>query len=442
MARHPMSPVDAAWYHMDGPANRAMVVGVSLTRRPLDFKKVRSAIEQRLLHFARFRQRVVESGLVLPTLEWEDVEQLDIDQHVRHAALPAPHDEKALMALVNELASVPLDPTRPLWQMHVVDHFKTGSALITRYHHCIADGTAMMAVATHLFEMGPNATPQALRKAAGSGASPGLVDTVGLVLRGAGQLVAELLRSADPRSPFKGDFGAQKSVAWSKPVALEDVKAIGALAGAKVNDVLVAATAGALRSYLKRRGIDADHTTLRAMVPVDLRPPQRLGQLGNEFGLVILDLPVSVARREQRLALTKARMDALKRSPEAMAMQFLFDVFGRGPKRLEDLASVIFGSKTSIVMTNVAGPREPIALTGVPLERMMFCVPHPGDQLGMGVSIMSYRGMATLTVICDAGLVPDPQRITEGFDREFEAMRRKAAEAATRRDKARARLRA
>jgi hypothetical protein len=117
-------------------------------------------------------------------------------------------------------------------------------------------------------------------------------------------------------------------------------------------------------------------------------------------------------------------MDKLKRSPQAMAMQLLLDVFGRGPKALEDVACMLFGSKASMVMTNVAGPREPMRLAGVPVERMMFCVPHPGTELGMGISIFSYRGQATLTIVADAGLVPDPQSITLAFDREIAGMLR------------------
>jgi diacylglycerol O-acyltransferase / wax synthase len=244
------------------------------------------------------------------------------------------------------------------------------------------------------------------------------------VLGGAGMLLAELLKTSDPPSPLKGEFGMRKHIAWSKPVAISDVKAIGAQHGAKVNDVLVAGMTGALRDYLKRRGIDVDHTTVRAMVPVDLRPPERIGELGNDFGLVLLDLAVAKGRSAQRLAATKQRMDALKRSPEPVAMRVLFDLFGRGPKLLEDLANDIFGSKASVVMTNVAGPRDAIYLAGVPIERIMFWVPHPGRQLGMGISIMSYRGMASLAVIADARLVPDPEAITARFNREFENMLR------------------
>ncbi|MGA8056259.1 MAG: WS/DGAT domain-containing protein, partial [Burkholderiales bacterium] len=119
---------------------------------------------------------------------------------------------------------------------------------------------------------------------------------------------------------------------------------------------------------------------------------------------------------------TKAHMDALKRSPEAVAIMTLFDIFGRGPKAVEDLAVAVFGSKASVVMTNVAGPQQTLYLAGVPIDRLMFWVPHPGKQLGMGISILSYRGFASLAVIADAHLVPDPEAITEQFSREFAAM--------------------
>ena len=162
--------------------------------------------------------------------------------------------------------------------------------------------------------------------------------------------------------------------------------------------------------------------TVRAMVPVDLRPPGRESELGNEFGLVILELPVRSARAFERLRLTKESMDALKRSPEPVAILALFNVFGRGPKMLEDFAVDLFGSKASLVMTNVAGPRQRQYCAGVPIDRFMFWVPHPGRQLGMGISIMSYNGYATLAVIADAHLVPDPEAITAQFNREFARM--------------------
>jgi hypothetical protein len=119
---------------------------------------------------------------------------------------------------------------------------------------------------------------------------------------------------------------------------------------------------------------------------------------------------------------TKANMDALKRSPEPVAALALFNLLGRVPKAVEDIAAQMFQSKASVVMTNVAGPQQPIYLAGAPIERVMFWVPHPGKEMGMGISILSYCGSATLSVIADANLVPDPQTITQEFNREFAAM--------------------
>lgn len=461
MSTYPMDPVDAAWYHIDGPANLAIVTAVALTKQPLDFVRVREVYRLRLAAFDRFRQRVVETGFPLATPHWQDMPHFDIDQHLHRIALPAPHDMAALKVLFNDIASMPLDREQPLWHVHVVENVGGGSAMIMRYHHCIGDGTAMQAVVRKVFDATPDAPLAGLPgddAAAAAASVPadvlfgfdtleraersalalalGTVDAVahpqrtleklGLVLGGAGVLLSELVKPADPKSPFKGDFGLRKHVAWSTPVAIADVKAIGAPQSATVNDVLVAAMTGALRAYLKGRGVDVNHTTVRAMVPVDLRPPERVGQLGNDFGLVLLDLPVAAGKAADRLAETKARMDRLKRSPEPVAMKFLFELFGRGPKAIEDLATSIFGSKASLVMTNVVGPQDTVYLAGVPVDQIMFWVPHPGKELGMGISILSYRGMASLAVIADASLVPDPEAITDEFNREFRRMQRVA----------------
>ena len=434
---YPMSAADAAWFHNDGPANLAIVMGVVLTKKPLDFERVRKIYSERIVTFDRFRQRVVETGFPMATPHWQDMSNFNVDQHLHHIALAAPHDEAALIKLVNDLASMPLDHALPLWQAYVVDDVEGGSALIMRAHHCMADGTAMMTVTQRLYDPAPGAKPLPPPRARGASigkrAVKGLfapaIDLVTEAARdaaalagGAGMLLGELMRPDDPLSPLKGEFALGKRVAWSQPVALRDIKAIGKRYDAKVNDVLVAAMTGALRTYLKGRGVDVAHTTVRAMVPVDLRPPERIGQLGNEFGLVLLDLAVTEVRADRRLALTKARMDALKRSPEPLATKALLNLLGRGPKLLEDISNDLFGRKASVVMTNVVGPADALYLAGVPIDRILPWAPHPGKQLGMAVSILSYRGTASLTVIGDALLVPDPETITAEFNREFKKL--------------------
>ena len=435
-----MTPVDAAWFHIDGPANLAQVTGLLLTRKKLDFERVKKVYRRRLGRFDRFHQRVVEPALPLGPPRWEDVPRFEVDQQMHHVAVPAPHDKAALLELVSDLASTPLDRERPLWQVHVVDDVEEGSALVMRFHHCMGDGTAMMALSQQLFDTSPGTAPEE-EKPAPMHPEAGLLDRLigpalaevvrhpgrlaeaaELAASGAGMLLEELRQPKDPRSPLKGEFGPRKRVAWSEPVSIADVKEIGRRCEATVNDVLVGGMTGALRAYLKKRGVDVRRVRLHAMVPVDLRPRDRALELGNDFGLVILELAIGIASPLGRVRVTRARMEALKRSPEAVAVRTLFSLFGRGPKLLEDVAVDLFGSRASLVMTNVAGPRRKLFLAGVPIERMMFWVPHPGRQLGMGISILSYGGSASLAVIADAHLVPDPEAITGGFGREFVRM--------------------
>ena len=158
-SRKPLSPVDAGWYHMDGDTNLAMVTGVTLTREPLDFARVKAVYEHRIATLPRFRQRVVETGFPVPSPHWEEDPLFNIDDHIRHVALPEPCDQQALMNFLSDLASTPLDYRRPLWQVHVVDRVDGGSAVALRFHHCIGDGTAMMAVAQRLFDVEPDAAP-------------------------------------------------------------------------------------------------------------------------------------------------------------------------------------------------------------------------------------------------------------------------------------------
>ncbi|MGE5337981.1 MAG: wax ester/triacylglycerol synthase domain-containing protein, partial [Gemmatimonadota bacterium] len=157
MASHPMSPVDAAWYHIDGPVNSAVITGIALTREPLDFERVKAVYTQRLAQFDRFRQRVVEKGVAFGSPHWEDMPDFEIDQQLHHVALPPPGDRAALVELLNDLASTPMDRSRPLWDVHVVDGVDGGSALITRTHHCIGDGTANLQIARALFDTTPTA---------------------------------------------------------------------------------------------------------------------------------------------------------------------------------------------------------------------------------------------------------------------------------------------
>ncbi len=448
--RRPLSAVDAAWLRMEDPTNLMMVTGVLLFDGRLHPGKLRAVVEDRLLAFPRFRERIAEPPFGIGPPSWTTDGRFDLDAHVHHVALPEPGGKLALEAFVSDLMSTPLDTTKPLWQLHLVEH-AAGSAIVSRVHHCIADGIALIQVLLSLTDTsarprrrrrgeapaldGAAAGPPALLRAGGwlTQAGFGLVRDPGQAMRLAGfgaDAAATLARIAlmppDPQTSLKGRLGVTKRAAWSEPIPLAEVKAAGARAGATVNDVLVSVTAGALGRYLAFRGDRIDGVDVRATVPVNLRPLDEAHRLGNRFGLVFLALPIGLTDPVVRVAEVKRRMDELKSSLQPAVALGVLNAIGYLPTALQPLPVGFFGSKASAVLTNVPGPRQPIYLAGEPVRRAMFWVPQSG-RLGLGISILSYAGEVMVGVASDAGLVPDPQAIVEGFHLEVEALLGSAA---------------
>lgn len=452
------SAVDAAWLHIDTPTNMAMITGVMMFDEPLDYDRVRATFECRLATIERYRQRVKEPRMRVGLPRWETDPHFDLDAHVSRISLPPPGDRAALQILAGELMSTPLDYSRPLWHMHVVDHYGTGSAIISRQHHCIADGLALVQVLLSLADADPDAPwPEPVqtspRRRSGLFASmlKPAAELVGNTWGLAGTLVDQgletlarpsrifdgallgtsatlalsklLLLDPDPQTVFKGKCGIEKRTVWSEPIKLESVKTVGRVMESTVNDVLIAAAVGALGRYLERHGESGEHLDIRAMVPVNLRSMDDLEKLGNHFGLVLLPLPVGLKDPKRRLRVLKQRMDEIKESAEAVVAFGILNAIGMTPVQIERLLTNFFASKATAVMTNVPGPREVLYLAGKPLREIMFWVPQPA-QLGMGISILSYAGNVVVGVATDVGLVPDPESIISDFHDEFEHMKR------------------
>ena len=453
-----LSNIDAAWLGMDDPTNLMMITGVMTFKKPIDMDHLMAVVNYRWLKFDRFKQRVVKSRRPGGMPSWEDDPHFDIRAHIRRVALPAPGDQNALQEMVSDLMSTPLDPSKPLWQMHVVENVAGGSAIISRLHHCIADGMALVYVLLSMTDMTPDAPwPQPVESDE-TGKKGGRSLGLGTLVRGtrwaarttgriSGQVVRSswgtvnnpnralevlqsgadvsyaasrlLLYTPDPETPFKGELGVTKRGAWSRPLPLKDVKKIKKVTHTTVNDVLVSAMTGAVRNYLVEKGIEPED--FRAVIPVNMRKPQEMQQMGNKFGLVFLSLPVSIADPMARLVEVNRRMTALKDSAEAFVSLNILNVMGFSTSEIQSLILKIFASKATTVFTNVPGPPMPLFLAGSEIDNMMFWVPQSG-RLGIGISILSYAGKVYLGVATDAGLVPDPNEIIDGFYPEFEKL--------------------
>lgn len=439
-----LSNVDAAWLRMEDPTNLMMVTGLLIFDEKLDLGLVRATLEERLLGFDRFRQKVVEAPFGLGPPHWVEDDRFDLDSHLHRVALPPPGDQAALQDLVSDLLSTPLDMSKPLWQIHLIEGHGGGSVFLARLHHCIADGIALIKVLLSLTDesplparlasVSPPARPERrLRR---------LIDAVAraitnpIVLLEGGQTVlsvADALQRlvrmpADPGTVLKGRLGVRKRAAWSGVLPLAGIKAAGAHHDATINDVLVSAVAGALRSYLAERGEPVDDLEIRAAVPVNLRPAASGMELGNSFGVVFLPLPIAVRDRWERLAEVKRRMDEIKASSEAIVSLGVLHAIGMVPRQLHPPAVSFFGSKASAVLTNVPGPPVPLHLAGRRITGCMFWVPMSGH-LGLGISILSYAGGVMVGIAGDRGLVPDPERIVLAFEAELKALMMPAKQA-------------
>jgi WS/DGAT/MGAT family acyltransferase len=215
--------------------------------------------------------------------------------------------------------------------------------------------------------------------------------------------------------------GIAKRVAWADPLPLPEVKAVGKALDASVNDVLLSCVAGALREYLVEKGDSVADVSVRALVPVNLRPLEKAYRLGNQFGLVFLDLPLGIANPVARLYAVRENMRALKGSYQPVLTLGLLAAVGAGPKLLQDQLLQALSRNGTAVMTNVPGPQVPLYVAGAKIEGFMFWVPQAGD-IGMGVSILSYNGTVQFGLITDRGLVPDPEGVIRRFRPEFDKL--------------------
>ena len=471
-----MSKVDTAWLRMDSPSNLMLILGVWIIKPRVSYAAVCERIGTRLLKYPRFSQRVQQDAT---GASWITDTDFDIKRHVLRETLPADPGQSPrtrLQARLGELAMLPLDDRRPLWEFRLVEHYDGGSALIARIHHCIADGLALIAVMQSLVDGGVDPPKRTRRKhsanrieaaedwmshsliepltvaavkalhAAGSGAAQalgGMTHPRALlgklfdqgVSRGLGgsadaaRMAYQVLRdgaalalmSDDSATRLKGQPGTAKRVAWCEPLPLDEVRAVSKALHCSINDVLLACVAGAIGQYLKKQGDAVAGKEIRAMVPVNLRPMSEAYKLGNQFGLAPVVLPIGLDNPVQRVYEVRRRMGELKGSLQPMLAFALLAVAGVVMKPMQDAMLNLFSKKTTAVMTNVPGPRDKLTMCGSTLEQTLFWVPQSGT-VGLGVSILSYGGGVQFGLIGDTTLCPDPQAIIDQFAPEFDRL--------------------
>ena len=299
-----------------------------------------------------------------------------------------------MQALVGELANAPLDADHLLWQLHLIDGYEGGSALVARVHHCIGDGIALISVMLSITDGGidppkrkPRAAPEGdgdwlsdavmkpltdlATKAIGmygggvgktlemlSNPQHGLLGSREMARTGAkvlGDVGAMAMMPNDSPTLLKGKPIGKKIVAWGEPLPLAKVKAIGKALNCSINDVLFACVAGAIGAWLRDQGDDSAGKEIRAMVPVNLRPIEQAWQLGNRSGLAPLTLPIGIDNPIERVYAVRMRMNQLKDNYQPLLAFAVLAVAGLLIKPVQDGLLGLFAKKATAVMTNVPG---------------------------------------------------------------------------------------
>jgi WS/DGAT/MGAT family acyltransferase len=370
-------------------------------------------------------------------------------RHVVRVTLPAPGDDAALQEYVSSQISIPLERDRPLWQLHLIDGYGEGCVVYARLHHAMADGIALTRVVLSLTDAAPDddltEEPPAARAPRGlvgttahlaGAAGTALLDATRMItpthLAGAVSLAQQtagvagkLIFSRSPDSTVAGVPGVAKRVVWAPPIPLEEIRDAAHRTGTTINDVLVAALAGALSGY--QQAHHGDPVDIPTMVPVNVRPLDEPlpRELGNRFALVLFSLPSSLSTPFARLAETQRRMDAIKDSPEAFLTFEVIQGIGLTGPDLERVMVDFFANKASGVTTNVPGPRERRYVAGTGITAMLGWAPESGKQT-LGTGIFSYAGSVFVGFKVDTGVIPHPEELLDGFLDEVAALCRLA----------------
>ena len=415
---------DFAWYRMDFQKNLMVINSILLFEGPVDIERLISTIEHRLPNYPRFTQKV---GTRFGLPYWVEDQQFDIRKHIELESFDHEVTREELQSYMATIARVPLDSSRPLWHMHVIDRVQGGHAIVFRVHHSITDGLGLVHVLNHLTDDSDTQgkTPSKVgHPLIAQPTPPSVCSYVNKVMRWLkiGFHVGRLsVQPSDERTQLKAPMSGEKKLVWLPPMAMDQVRATSKRVGITLNDLWVGAVSGALRRYLAERGERVDNKALRAAVTFNLREKANASQLGNEFGLVAVDLPTNHDDPNVRLSESSRRMTAVKRSQQPRATMVFLSIVAFFPALLQRFALNLFTSKGSAVLTNIEGPSRARYLAGSRLSDLICWVPQTG-KIGIGLSFISYAGQIQMALFVDTKLVDDPDRLMELTRDEFDVL--------------------
>jgi len=449
-----LSSLDASFLYIESSETPMNIGSVSIFTAPdtgFDHETLVKLIKARLAFVPRYRQRVKDIPLGMFRPVWVDDTSFDVSYHVRRSALPKPGSRDQLDELVARLMSRPLDRTRPLWEMYLIEGLSGGRfAIVTKSHEALVDGLAALDISQVIFDsesqvtVGPPSSWRPTAEPSGielisaaftevfthpTAALELAVSTTGEVVAGTQAVVGSAVGAAQSaindlislarfrtRSPLKVKIGAQRRFV-SVDVDLQELREIRKSASAltgqsvNVNDIILTVLTGALRNWLIRRdGMPSGQERFNALVPVSLDSRVEQPTLGGAVNAYVIELPVAQFEPVDRLLSVVEQMSDLDPTGEFLGARAIIDIAGFGPASVHALgarmASTLTRRAYDVTITNVPGPQHALYAAGSEMLSSYPCVPLvPGQALSIGLT--SYNGGLYIGLMADRDALED-----------------------------------
>jgi diacylglycerol O-acyltransferase len=464
-----LSAADASFFHLENTSTPMYVGSLSILRKPrsgLSYETLLATVEQRLPQIPRYRQKVREVTLGLARPVWIDDRDFDITYHVRRSALPSPGSDVQLHELIARLGSRPLDKSRPLWEMYLIEGLaRNRVAVYTKSHQALVNGMTALEIGHVIADrtqkppefgediwiparepsdrslllgaIGEWVTRPAEQLAAVRSAVAEVATNSGQLLevgRRAADIARTVARGTAPSSPLNTTVSRNRrfTVATGK---LEDYRLVRNRYDCDVNDVVLAVVAGALRNWLLSRGEPVTSTsTMRAMAPMSVYPDADLdtkspGQAISEVSPFLVDLPVGEGNAVVRLSqIAHATETAPTTAGSLVDARTIVTLSGFAPPTLHAMgirvATTFSARQFNLLITNVPGAQKQMYVAGTKLLETYAVPPLLNNQV-LAIGVTSYNGMLYFGINADRDAMSDvnvlPTLLRESLDELLEA---------------------
>jgi diacylglycerol O-acyltransferase len=438
-----LSPMDSSFLRVESENAHMHVGWFSIVELPagmraLDAEGMAARIAGRLHLSPRFRQRVTPVPLGAGEPVWRDDPSFDLANHVR--VLPGPLDDAGMRRATDAFFTRPLRRDRPLWEIVLVPRLPGGrAAILGKIHHAMADGIAAVELGMLLFDLSADAeapeptewTPaptegaarlalgavadtaleqfRATRKAVALGRSPARTIRVADTLRRAALSLAEDALRRAPESYLNPEIGPKRTLVTHR-LDLARLLRLKDQLGVKLNDIVLAASAGALRRFALEKG--QRPVDLRAMVPVNVRQHEGEASTGNGITFGFIELPIASTRSGERLERVVAAMGALKRDGRIEGSALLLAGLGLCPEPVKDRAARLAVSPRlyNLIVSNIPGPRVPLYAAGGRVQSIYPVIPIP-EQHALSIGVLTYDRGAHFSCYADPLALPGVERL-------------------------------